>query len=155
MRISQRAKPACGVFDLQQPQDHIDQYDNGEAQGAVQAGRDLLKHAKKPTYVEMFCPHPGQNYAVAFQPIGELRVMGLKARRVTNDVPADPRETPCVIIDPNAVKIRIIASTRVSTDHDPPEQHPELLHYRTDLRDLGAAGGRRRRTQDSRAEKCA
>ena len=95
MRISQRAKPACGVFDLQQPQDHIDQYDNGEAQGAVQAGRDLLKHAKKPTHVEMFCPHPGQNYAVAFQPIGELRVMGLKARRVTNDVPADPSETPC------------------------------------------------------------
>ena len=70
-RFSRRPDAAPGVIDLEQPENDVDEHDQPEADGGVDAPRDVLDRAHQPAHVEMLGPQrrhamPGSSHAAAW-----------------------------------------------------------------------------------------
>ena len=83
-----------GVIDLEQPEDHVDEHDQPEADGRVDAPRDLLHGAHQPAHVEMLGPQRRHADAVGLQPRRRLPVEELQPRRVGDEPSSHPPEAP-------------------------------------------------------------
>ena len=82
------------VLDLHEPQDHVDERDDPEAEGRVHPAGDLLGAAQHPAYVEMLGPEPGHRNAVAVEPGDGCVIDRLIAGRIGDQRPPDPAEAP-------------------------------------------------------------